>query len=271
MLHDCETGICLSKPKQLPGDIAGDAYTEKGIMERLVVLIDDSASMKGWKLESAKAALAGIMPRLERTPSDIHFIRSRDGPAGFVSTQVAAYNDTALTYEDIANNWQVCCTTWLWEYAHGVVSSIVSPLIEVVILTDGEDTDSVGEFLGPNGFSHMIKLFLVSGKQPRFRVYCIGNEVCMGKNKYYRDIALATGGTFVSVDHTTNATTRRSDLARFAEECNAPFQERRERALQAQSRYQTLLLDGDAQKYDWADEFRPAQSHDDGEFHGSEL
>jgi len=274
MLHDCETGICLSAPKALPSDLAGASeYTDKGIMERLVVLIDDSASMDGWKIESAKAALASVMPRIERTPTDVHFIRSRDGPDGFVSTQLFAYNDTGINYEDIAKEWKACCTTYLWEYTHGVVSGIVSPVIEVVLLTDGEDNDSPGEFGGPQGFSHMMKLFLVVGKQPRFRVYCIGNDACMGQNKYYRDLALATGGTFVSVDKDTDATTKREGLATFAEECNAPFQERSDRSASAKNQYQTLLLDGDAKKYDWADELRipekgPPKAKDE---HGEEL
>jgi len=261
MLHDCDTGICLSNPKFISGQIAKhgmqEDYTEKGIMERLVLLIDDSFSMTGWKLESAKAALASIMPRIERTPTDTHFIRSRGGPEGFVSTQIFGQNDSAVTYEDIARHWKACCLTYLWEYAHGAISAVTSPLIEVVILTDGEDNDSEGKFHGAEGFSHMMELLLLTGKQPRFRIYCIGNDACMGKNLYYRDLALATGGTFVSVGSDTNATAKLAGVAAFAEECNAPFVERQQRSLDARNQYRVLLLEGGGKKYDWADTLKP--------------
>jgi len=255
MLHDCEMGICLSKPEMVLSNAAME-YTEHGIIERLVVLLDDSFSMNGWKLTSAKEALASIMPRIERTPTEVHFIRSRNGTRGFVSTQIFRHNDTAVTFENIAKEWKVCCKTYLWEYAHSVVSSIITPFIEVVIVTDGDDNDSSEEFNGPQGFNHMMQLLTRAGKQPRFRVYCVGRTPCTGKETHYRDLALATGGTFVAVDDDQNGT-EKGALTLFSEEVNAPFVERKERAVDTQNRYKQLMLEGAARKYEWADALVP--------------
>lgn len=257
MLHDCELGICLSEPKAFHSNSAVE-YSEKGIIERLVVLLDDSFSMDGWKLHSAKEALGSIMPRIERTPTDIHFIRSKQGMEGFVSTQVFAHNETSISYEGIAKQYRVCCRTFLWEYAYHVVADIITPFIEVVIITDGDDNDSAELFNGAEGFSHMMDLFLRAGKQPRFRVYCIGNDPCTGrKNTPYRDLALATGGTFAAIVRDTDMDAENSVLRAFADETNAPFDERKERATDAQNRYKQLLLEGTAKRYDWADAIIP--------------
>merc|ERR1712087_246876 len=113
--------------------------------------------------------------------------------------------------------------------------------------------------MGAEGFTHMMELLLLMGKQPRFRVYCIGNEACMGNNLYYRDLALATGGSFVSVGSETNSSARRLSVASFAEEVNAPFLERQERASKAQNQYQVLLLEGSATKYDRAETMRSTE------------
>lgn len=259
MLHDCEMGICLSEPKAFHSNSAVE-YTENGIIERLVVLLDDSFSMDGWKLHSAKKALASIMPRIERTPTDVHFIRSKAGMEGFVSTQVFAHNETSIGFEDIARQWKVCCRTFLWEYAYHIVADIVTPHIEVVIITDGDDNDSAEHFNGAEGFSHMMDLLLRTGKQPRFRVFCIGRDPCTGRrNTPYRDLALATGGTFAAVVRDTDTDAESAVLKTFAKETNAPFDERKERATDAQDRYKRLLLEGNAKRYDWADAIMPKE------------
>lgn len=167
----------------------------KDITERLVAVLDDSGSMAGTKHEKGKLALLDIMPRIERTPAEVHFIRQRGQ-----STQVFSPSDD-IVYNDIIDHWKCGHMTHLWEYLHGVLAGIASPKVEVVIVTDGYDNQSPGEFAGPDGFSHMMRELIKVGKKPRFRVFCTGNAECTGSgNLYYRDLALATGGSFVALD-----------------------------------------------------------------------
>ena len=66
------------------------------VQERLLVFLDDSGSMQGPKLVQAKVAFQKLMPRVERTPTQIHLIRS-DG----ASTQIIDFKDD-FTFEDVA-------------------------------------------------------------------------------------------------------------------------------------------------------------------------
>eukprot|EP00927_Polykrikos_kofoidii_P059393 TRINITY_DN54552_c0_g1_i1.p1 TRINITY_DN54552_c0_g1~~TRINITY_DN54552_c0_g1_i1.p1 ORF type:complete len:592 (+),score=78.93 TRINITY_DN54552_c0_g1_i1:76-1851(+) len=85
--------------------------------------------------------------------------------------------------------------TFLWQYVYGSITQNHSRDQEVVIVTDGIDNDSDGDFRGTDGFNHMMALLSESGiRHPRITVHCIGNVECT-KAKY-RELAMASGGDF---------------------------------------------------------------------------
>ena len=81
-----------------------------------------------------------------------------------------------------------------------------------VVDPTGEGIPPLGAILNLHDFEAVAQRAMVaSGKKPRFRIYCIGNDARVGSIQYYRDLALATGGTIVVLED--NATPESEELA----------------------------------------------------------
>eukprot|EP00435_Cladocopium_sp_Y103_P027539 s1163_g6.t2 len=126
----------------------------EGPAEKVHLFLDDSGSMSDEdKLLKAKRAVDKIMPRLERTPTAVHFIGDRGH-----SRQIFALTDD-FVFDDIAQKWKAKGGgTFLWEYVYGAVRGAYGHDEEVVIVTDGFDNLSEGKFQGTDGFNHMMRL-----------------------------------------------------------------------------------------------------------------
>jgi len=273
MVHNCHVGVCLENPNikskpHSPRDEKRASNAEdptRGSTERLLVFLDDSGSMQSLhrfkngttKLELAKRQLFKIMPRLSRTPTEVHFIRCNPAHAllslGFCAPSSRAFGvKDDFIYEDVEEKWKAGYGTFLWEYIYEVVDKVFAPHIEVVIITDGYDMHSSAQFAGPQGFDHMMQLLTKANKRPRFRVLCIGNDACTGMKMSYRDLALATGGNFGAVWDDSADDVVNQAMVLFADHVNSAFDEREANAIEALKRYQFLIEQGEAEKYPWA-------------------
>jgi len=109
--------------------------------------------MSGSRLEVGHSALKSIEDRIDRTPTAVHFIR-------YSSFLKFRFEDDPKV-SDIIPVWKASGgRTQLWEYIFHVVAKEKQPTgskkDEVVIITDGYDNGSAGEFRGIEGYNHLM-------------------------------------------------------------------------------------------------------------------
>jgi hypothetical protein len=269
-------------------------------VEELHVFLDNSKSMKIHAAE-AKRIFKKIEPRVTRTPTNIHLIGSnwigkekwgfchagckRKGTGEEVwceSCENLTYpplvevlgprsyrlfdKDADFEIEEVLEQWNMTgLKTYLWQYLLHPLLQESSKEHEVVIITDGHDNDSGGDFHGIAGFNALMQRLKESGRKlPRFIVLFLGadHDNDRSYNGYsspfngYRDLALASGGAFFS-DVDPQAGTQ---FARYARLSHA---DRSSRSLGQMRQYQKLLAKGEAHSLPWYAELPEPRSGGD--------
>lgn len=252
-MHGCESKAshkCLLRPggKRAKRETPRNEKPQSAptVQERLLLFLDDSGSMQGPKLVKAKVAFQKLMPRVERTPTQIHFIRS-DG----ASTQIFDFKDD-FTFEDVADQWKAGYGTYLWHYTQGVLEKVAYYSdLEVIIVTDGCDNQSPPAYQGGEGFNVMMEKLVKQGIRPRFRILYIGTDACQAV-QHYRNLALASGGSFAHLPCQLTDEEEGQIMGQFVQQASASHGERMDQAEIAQNKYLELTHSGEAQSYAWS-------------------
>ena len=72
--------------------------------------------------------------------------------------------------------------------------------LRVVVVTDGEDTRSPGEYVGVRGMDPMMRCLQERGFDIEWHIVVIGDDIArIGRNRY-ASLAAATGGGFLAVN-----------------------------------------------------------------------
>ncbi|CAB9507430.1 expressed unknown protein [Seminavis robusta] len=216
-------------------------------IDRLFLVLDNSGSMFGGALEIGKEEVSLIEDRVERTPTEVHFI-------GSPSNVKFRFEDNP-SVDDILAEWNAQGGgTQLWEYVFNVLLGNKRPpgaeIDEVVIITDGWDNGSKGAFSGIEGFNEMMTQLIANGIRLRISVLCIGNED-MCKVSQYRDLARSTGGTYSSIDTADEEPVRKERLRGFARHITASNAKRAQLDLEAKAEYEQDLIAGTATELTW--------------------
>lgn len=137
--------------------------------------------------------------------------------------------------------------TYLWHYIYEQIKDFKDSKHEVVIITDGIDDRSPVPFKGLLGFNELLTR--MHGGKVRISLYLIGNSLSAADAKRYRDLCLASGGFFhQSPDSALSGASALEDLIG---PLLLPEGERDKLARHQQMAYQQMLLNGEAQRFEW--------------------
>lgn len=218
-------------------------------IDRLFLFLDDSLSMsEDGALPLGHSALESMADRLDRTPTSVHLIGTQSHlKFGF---------DDSPSIHDILSTWNANGgRTQLWEYIFATLSNEKRPLAfkkkdEAVIITDGMDNQSRGSFSGIEGYNHLMTKLKQEGVKLRISALCIGQEE-MCKSADYRDLSMATGGVYATVDPSGSERKQRRSKAKFANHLTASDFERERLEVKARIGYEQACIAGTAKELTW--------------------
>lgn len=210
------------------------------------LFLDNSGSMKK-HMTLAKDITTQFFPKFSMTCTSVHLIGTKGG--AHASRQI--FKDPSELDADkeweVMQNWKAeAGGTYLWEYIYGQVEKYADFAHEVIIVTDGYDNGSTSGFEGLKGFNQLMGK--IKGKKIRISLMLIGSDLSESSANSYRDLCMATGGTYFNC-----ASEKTFDLA--VEKFAAPllWQEgERDRAALLQRRaYEKAVTNGTAERFDW--------------------
>jgi hypothetical protein len=160
--------------------------------------LDDSGSMKT-NLFQGKYALASMEHLMQKNIRIIKFGTHKS----VLSTRVSTW-DSALT--TVA--WNASSgATYMWKMIEDDVLRRYRPAggrLRVIVITDGFDTRSPGEYKGMSGMNPMMRTLLREGFDIEFHIIILGQTgpfrtLSEGDIKKYQSLAAATGGSCMVV------------------------------------------------------------------------
>lgn len=211
------------------------------------VFLDASGSM-GWdlngstKIQKGKDVLRSLFPRFASTPTRVHKIGEPDGRK--LSRRIFKDIDDLEDHEDdlIAAWSHDAACTFLWEYIYQEASLLPQDNIqEIIIITDGIDNASSGEFQGLEGFQALTSSM---SKNCRISLLLLGKARKDVTNKY-RDLCMATGGFFHNYAEHSECT---EIVVKFVAPLMLPEGTRSLLAMEQKGRYFNMLDNGEAIK-----------------------
>mmetsp|Transcript_8851 Transcript_8851/g.20962 ORF Transcript_8851/g.20962 Transcript_8851/m.20962 type:complete len:288 (-) Transcript_8851:167-1030(-) len=210
------------------------------------VFLDSSRSMSGVRLQRAKQVLRDVFPRFVLTPTAIHLIGNKKAP--FQSRCLFSHTAQLENREaEVMNAWTAKAgRTFLWEYVYQQVRDFAELNHEVILITDGDDNGSSGDFVGLNGFNEFMTR--MSGKRMRISLFLIGNSLAAEHASAYRDLCLATGGVY---SHSSDSGEYAMTLQEFVAPLLLTEAERDILAQHQQAEYLHMLDNGDANAFEW--------------------
>lgn len=214
-------------------------------VERLHVFLDNSHSMSWNGLQEAHAIFAQLDDRFSRNDCSVHFIGCRGMSFLFMDffSGSRLFSDGEVNIPEVLNAWSADGgRTFLWEYMYNQLRVMDAGSNEVMIITDGCDNDSAGEFNGATGFNAMMTRLLELGIELRINVLSLGSDACEGTGN--NDLAHATGGVYVHAMNEKEATP-------FIEHMLSSHATRERLALGFQKQYQARLAGGNALLLPW--------------------
>lgn len=210
------------------------------------VFLDGSSSMLGEGLMVGKKTLHDLFPSFHTTPTAVHLVASRTGhsPSRLL---YSPSEELEFREPEVMRRWS-CSTqgTYLWEYVYKQSKDFLDLTHEIIIITDGMDTDSPSPFGGLMGFQELMKK--VQNKKIRLSLLLIGNSMDAAESSVYRDLCMATGGVFHHFLHD-------GDYSLAVHNFVAPLliteAERLILAHNQQTEYERNLCAGEAIPFDW--------------------
>jgi hypothetical protein len=207
------------------------------------LFLDSSGSMKekhGKKIriEVGKEVLEQIGDILELSPVNIHMIGSK--------SKLLYSQDDSVSLKDIESVWgSGGGGTFLWKYIYECMKDHINSEHEAIIITDGEDNHSDGEFAGLSGFNEVMKR--LSGKL-KISLFLIGNSLPQDSAKTLRDLCSASGGEFAQL--LEGEAFSREHLVFFSR-IGATHAERAKRSIASKTEYLQLADRGSAALFQW--------------------
>lgn len=193
-------GLAAMAVKQIPTLI--DEFSDPIVIPKngieTILYLDDSGSMSG-KLGQGKAALQDMSHLLQNTHTRI----VKFGSAKAVVSPRENGWSTALT----CLNWNASSgSTYMWKMIEDDVLSRYRPnpggKLRIIVLTDGFDTESPGEYHGIRGMDPMMKTLLHKSYDIEFHIVVLGQHYSRSSQdalRRYQHLAEATGGGYVAL------------------------------------------------------------------------
>lgn len=219
-----------------------------------VLYLDDSGSMDG-NLYQGKAALDSMAPLIQG--SSIRTVKFGRGKT-IVSPREKEWS-TALTFL----NWDASSgSTYMWKMIEDDVLQRYRPSpsganpgkLRLILITDGFDTDSPGEYRGIKGMDPMMKTLLAKGYNIEFHIVVLGNH-SRGNQialKRYQSLAEATGGGYMALSGLFY-NEKSADVINFMSSLDASNDTTGSASLRRRQRqdYLEAAKEGKREKFDW--------------------
>jgi len=194
-------GHLLGHSSTLLDEFADPVIIPSGGMETILYL-DDSGSMDD-SLFQGKAALDSMSDLLQG--NSVRIVKFGAGKT-VLSPRDDSFS-TALT----CLNWDAKSgSTYMWKMIEDDVLQRYRPSpgptqgkLRLIVITDGFDTDSPGEYRGIKGMDPMMRTLLAKGYNVEFHIVVLGKHRSPSSQqalKRYQSLAEATGGGYMALD-----------------------------------------------------------------------
>lgn len=167
-----------------------------------VLYLDDSGSMVD-NLYQGKAALDTISPLLQG--NSVRILKFGTGKT------VLSPRDNSFSTALTCLNWDAKSgMTYMWKMIQDDVLHRYRPSrgpqqgkLRLIVITDGFDTQSPGEYRGIRGMDPMMRTLLAKNYNVEFHIIVLGKHTGAGNQqalKRYQSLAEATGGGYLALD-----------------------------------------------------------------------
>ncbi len=229
----------------LPGlaDSMSDAVVVEGI--ETSVYLDDSGSMSSSRLQQGQAALEKMAPLLGGPTRVIKFGMGKS---------VLAPREEGFSTSLVSMCWDGSSGgTYMWHMIQEDVLERYRPgggKLRLVVVTDGHDTMSPGEYSGLGGMHPMMRTLTAAGYEIEWHIVVIGD---VESSQQYEALTKATGGSYLAIEDglwfDEGAPKARAFLDALADSGCAESGDEARR--QRQRRYELDVSQGRAERFDW--------------------
>lgn len=220
-----------------------------------VLYLDDSGSMYGSNLSKGQSLLNSMWSSLSCNLRIVKF--------GTYKTVLSERSENISVLPEVTTNmmWNAQSgLTYMWHMILNDIQQKYRPgsgKLRIVIITDGYDCQSPGEYNGINGMNPMMRDLLGAGFDIEWFIVIIGS-ISSTELKKYKSLATATGGAFLvtsddPIDSIINSFNKNdSDEIQFLETLKSSggpnsFINRRTR----QNQYKLSADKGELEKFNW--------------------
>lgn len=235
---------------------ARDAVPLEGTED--VLFLDDSGSMLGSRLIAAQDLWRDLATRMQANPTRV--VKFGSGKI------VLQHRATGVSANAVALAWNAQSgETYMW---HMILEDIQSCYrvgpgrLRVFIVTDGGDNRSPPPYQGMGGMDPMMQDLLALGYNLEFHIVFVSSALeRLGKSllgaesasphvRRYKDLALATGGSFLHLTGSDEGSDRAGFLERAAGSCGVSRDG-------ARREYERQLGAGEATQFPWYERLPP--------------
>jgi len=160
------------------------------VTRRILILLDDSGSMCGANIRTGQHVLNRLTSSVNSVPSKVVIFGSKS------ETHVCSDWDTQTTWPEVFHKWQgKSGRTWLWECILDFVGIEDARELHLLLITDGEDTESSPPYTGVDGMHPTVERLNQLGFSGEIHIIALGREITLTLGQAYSNLAGATGGT----------------------------------------------------------------------------
>jgi len=239
-------GHMLQQAGQIVESVS-DTVTVNGLETTLY--LDDSGSMSWTNRASTTPLIEGhkvlsaLSPLLRGSTRIVKF--------GSVPTVLAPREESHNISQSLMQlNWDASSGgTYMWHMIQEDVLARYRPgtgTLRLVVVTDGQDTQSPAAYNGIGGMNPMQRTLLRAGFDIEWHIVVLGKDV--GGQREYESLAGATGGSFLSIDTFREES---PDVKGFLNAIHASSQGDQEARRRRQHGYELEASKGTAQRFEW--------------------
>lgn len=227
-----------------------------------VLYLDDSGSMRS-NLSLGKSVLTSMADLLREAPTRI--VKFGSG-----KTVIAPREDewsTALT----CLSWSASSgSTYIWKMIEDDVLRRYRPTppgaggrgkLRLMVITDGFDTDSPGQYKGIKGMDPMMKTLLAKGYDVEFHIVVLGQHDSRAQSalKRYKSLTEATGGGYLELSSGWYASEKDPTVRSFMTNLEASNDMARDQQRRGRQKQQYLsdARAGRKENFDWLKQLPP--------------
>lgn len=230
--------------------------------------LDDSPSMtesigRGWfnnptRLQEAKKVVNSLGPLLRPLPCRVlkfsnrpSVLALREDGGNNSSSLVLREKGASSTFSSLAlSGWDGSGNgTYLWHMIQEDILKRYRPgtgKLRLVVVTDGEDNMSPPGYQGMRGMDPMMRTLQDAGYDIEWHIVVIGDAKGLER---YKDLAGATGGSFLTLSDSFDETTR--DAQHFLEAVKSSGRTDDDKRYERQRQYELDTKTGKAERFDW--------------------